>query len=408
MMKGNAVIGQSGGPTAAINATLSGVILGAKECGCIDKIYGMRNGIEGLLAERLVDLRQAVAGPEDHYALERTPASALGSCRKKLPAPDSGDGIYEDIFGILQKYDIKYFFYIGGNDSMDTVDKLSAYAAAHEIQVRFVGVPKTIDNDLCCTDHTPGFGSAAKYVATTVQEIARDCSVYTVRAVTVVEIMGRDAGWLTAAAGLPRLGGQITADLIYLPEKPFDQEKFITAVRDELDRKPNVVVAVSEGLRDAQGAYVGQSAQSGAVDTFGHKYLSGTAKYLELLVKDRIGCKVRSVELNLPQRCAGHLLSGADIAESVAVGRASAEAAADGATGVMGAFVRESTRPYRAHIEFVPVSRVCNKIKYVPDDCFNASADNVTDELLISIAPLVLGRVEIPEKNGLPVHFVID
>lgn len=408
MLKGNAVIGQSGGPTAAINATLSGVIRGAKECGCIDKIYGMKNGIEGLLEERLVDLRAAVASEADHLALERTPASALGSCRKKLPPPESGDAeIYGKIFNIFRKYDIRYFFYIGGNDSMDTADKLSAYAEKENYEVRIMGVPKTIDNDLCLTDHTPGYGSAAKYVATTVQEIARDCSVYTVKAVTIIEIMGRDAGWLTAAAGLPRLAGEPAADLIYLPERTFDRGEFIRSVKSELERKPNVVVAVSEGLKDAQGRYVGEDTQSGAVDTFGHKYLAGTAKQLELLVKAEIGCKVRSIELSLPQRCAGHLLSAADINESVAIGRASVEAAADGATGKMGVFVRESTSPYRAHIEFISVREVSNKIKTVPGDGMTETGDNVTDELLRQIQPLIIGKVDVPEKDGLPVHFTI-
>ncbi len=287
MLIGNAVVGQSGGPTAAINATLSGVVAGAKSSPAIETIYGMQNGIEGFLQEKFIRLTDILKTDKDHFLLECTPAAALGSCRKKLPQ-DYTDEIYQQIFSILQKYNIRYFFYIGGNDSMDTVHKLSEYIKTTGYEIRIMGIPKTIDNDLIGTDHTPGFGSAAKFVATSIQEIVRDCAVYTVKAVTIVEIMGRDAGWLTAAAGLPRLTGGGAADLIYLPEVIFDYDDFIESVEKELQKKPNVVIAVSEGIQDKNGKYVGEATQSGSKDVFGHKYLAGTAKRLEHLLKEKL------------------------------------------------------------------------------------------------------------------------
>ena len=410
-LKGNAVIGQSGGPTAAINATLSGVIRGAEKNPEIDKIYGMKNGIEGLIEKRFVDLRNALPDEESHLLLECTPASALGSCRKKLPDPDSEDSkdkeLYENIFRIFSEYNIRYFFYIGGNDSMDTVDKLSKYAGKLDYQINIMGVPKTIDNDLYLTDHTPGFGSAAKFVAATVQEIAADCAVYTVKAVTIIEIMGRDAGWLTLAAGLPRLNSGRCADLIYLPERTFDYDEFIISVKRELEKKPNVVIAVSEGLTDKDGRYVGEGAQSGAVDIFGHKYLAGCAKQLEYLVKEKIGCKVRSIELSLPQRCAAHLLSKCDIEESVMIGAAAVDYAVKGETGKVVIFSRDNSKEYSVSVECVPVCYVANKIKTVPESAVNSEGDNVTDEILKEIEPLIQGEIQVPVKNGLPIHFII-
>ena len=298
---GNAIVGQSGGPTAAINATLAGVIKGvfaAEEAGKIGKLYGMRNGMEGLLREDLLDLDEAFADRARLDTLIHTPSSALGSCRKKLPDPQKDIATYEEILRIFRKYDIRYFFYIGGNDSMDAVDKLEAFFRDHDYDVRIIGVPKTIDNDLVMTDHTPGFGSAAKYIATTIQEILRDCAVYTVRAVTIVEIMGRDAGWLTTAAALPGAITGIGPDYLYLPERDFDMASFLSDVRAAFEKHPNIVIAVSEGIRFANGHYVGEGAQSGATDAFAHAYLAGTGKVLEAAVKEEFGCKVRTVELN--------------------------------------------------------------------------------------------------------------
>ena len=403
---GNAIVGQSGGPTAAINATLSGVIRGVREAGdIIPVLYGMRNGVEGLLNERLVDLTARLS-EEDLDTLELTPAAALGSCRRRLPDPEKDREVYDMLLALFRKYDIRYFFYIGGNDSMDAVAKLTAYLATTDYEMRVIGVPKTIDNDLVKTDHTPGFGSAAKYIASTVKEMLRDCAVYTVRAVTIVEIMGRDAGWLTAAAALPGLTGE-APDLIYLPERPFDDARFIASVRAALDRHPNVVVAVSEGIRYPNGHYVGEGKQSGAADAFGHKYLSGTGKVLECLVKEAIGCKVRSVELNLPQRCAAHLASLADIRESVLTGRQAVAAALAGVNGHMMTLVRAKTSPYTVTIGSVAVGEVANFVRKVPDDYINAEGNGVTDACLAYLSPLIEGECMPAFEMGMPKHFVL-
>lgn len=404
----NAVIGQSGGPTAAINATLAGVIRGLKKNEKINTIFGMKNGIEGFLEEKMVNLSEL--DEEDLSLLSVTPAAALGSCRKKLPQPEDDPTFFKNLFSLFRKYDIRYFFYIGGNDSMDTVDKLSRYAKTTDGQswpMKFMGVPKTIDNDLACTDHTPGYGSAAKYVATTMQEIACDCAVYTIKAVTLVEVMGRDAGWLTAAAGLPRLSGQPTADLIYLPESVFDYDEFLASVQKCLNKKPNVVVALSEGIRDKDGKYVGEGGQSGAIDIFGHKYLAGAARVLESLIREKIGCKVRAVELSLPQRCAGHCLSGCDIEESLLIGNEAAILAekAEPGEGNIAVLKRKPEEKYQIAVEAAKVSLVANKVSNVERKWINAEGNNVTDELLYYLLPLIQGEVEIPKKNGLPRHY---
>lgn len=406
MLKGNAIIGQSGGPTSAINATLAGVLHSALKSSQIEEVFGARNGIEGILKEDILKIKEL--SEDELYLLSCTPSSALGSCRKKLSDPNGDDTAeYEKIFSFFSRYDIRFFFYIGGNDSMDTVEKLTAYSKKINYEMVLMGVPKTIDNDLEKTDHTPGFGSAAKYVATVMQEIACDCSVYTVNAVTIVEIMGRDAGWLTAASGLPRLIGEDTADFIYLPEATFDEYRFIADVKELMETKPNIVVAVSEGIKTSDGEYVGAKAQSGAVDIFGHKYLAGTAKYLETLVKEKIGCKVRSVELNLPQRCAAHCLSKCDIEESFGVGKASVAFSTRAMinNGYVTIIKRKQTEGYKAEFDCVPVSEVANKIKSVPVDMINEKGNNVKDELLEYILPLINGNVEIPTEKGLPKHF---
>ncbi|MBE6896320.1 MAG: diphosphate--fructose-6-phosphate 1-phosphotransferase [Ruminococcaceae bacterium] len=408
-ISGNAIVGQSGGPTAAINATLSGVIKGLRKCENIKRVYGMKNGIEGLINGNVVDLASAVTTEEDYYALECTPAAALGSCRKKLPS-DLNDPIYPKIFEIFRQYDIRYVLYIGGNDSMDTASKLSAYAKEANYEIYVMGVPKTIDNDLVVTDHTPGFGSAIKYIATTVEEIARDCSIYAVQAVTIVEIMGRDAGWLAAGAALPRLSGQACADLVYVAETEFDFDEFIEDVKKELEKKPNVVIAVSEGIKTKDGKYVGESEQSGSVDIFGHKYLAGAARVLESCIRAKIGCKCRSIEMSLPQRCAGHCLSKTDIEESVLVGASCAKHVAAGNSGDFAFFIRDNNADgsYSVSVGFCPVSRIANQIKRIPAEYINERGNNVTDELLHYLQPLILGEVQIPMKNGLPVHFTID
>ena len=404
----NAVVGQSGGPTSAINATLSGVVRGVNENPeTFGTLYGMKNGIEGFLSEDLVDLGAIFDSEDKLRSLEQTPAAALGSCRKKLPEPDSGDPVYERITEILKKYNIGYFFYIGGNDSMDAVAKLSRYYETHELDIKLIGVPKTIDNDLCGTDHAPGYGSAAKYIAATVQEIIRDCAVYRVPAVTIVEIMGRDAGWLTASAALGRTVSGISPDLVYLPECVFDMDKFFIDIEKSLKKHPNVVVAVSEGVRFADGRYVGESSQSGIADVFGHKYLAGTGKMLELAVREKFGCKVRSIELSLPQRCAAHMQSATDIAESVRVGRGAAEAAIGAETGIMMIIERISNKPYASRIMHTDIKNTANKMRGVPREFINEEGNGVTDECLDYILPLIEGEIYPKYKNGLPVHFII-
>ena len=418
ILHGNAIVGQSGGPTAAINATLAGVIRGALDeigaGGAISRLYGMRNGVDGLLREDIVELDKLFAPDGDgrYTALDHltlTPAAALGSCRRKLPAAgaDNEAEVMDKLFAIFEKYDIRYFFYIGGNDSMDTVAKVSAYAEKKNYPIRVMGVPKTIDNDLVGTDHTPGFGSAAKYIAVTMQEILRDTAVYTVPAVTIVEIMGRDAGWLTASSALGRLVNGMEPDLVYLPERAFSYEEFYADLRDALARHPNVVVAVSEGLQCADGTFVGEGTQSGAVDVFGHRYLAGTAKALELAVKAELGCKVRSIELNLPQRCAGHLVSAQDIDESLEVGRHAVMAAVEGVSRQMMTIQRVSDEPYAFEIGHEDIFKIANQTKCVPAEFINERGNHVTDGCLKYLLPLIKGEKYPEYVDGLPCHWIL-
>lgn len=409
MLKGNAIVGQSGGPTAAINATLAGVIRGALGAECIDKVWGMHNGIEGLLKEDLVLLNEIFDTEEKLQLLEQTPAAALGSCRLKLKC--EGD-IYKNdtfnkIFDIFNRYNIKYVFYIGGNDSMDTAAKLSQYASLMGIEIRIIGVPKTIDNDLVLTDHTPGFGSAAKYVATTAREVVRDCAVYKMKAVTIIEIMGREAGWLCASAALGKKLDGAAPDLVYPSECRFNMEKCYQDIEKIFENKPNVVIAISEGLKTADGKYISEMNSAIGADAFGHRQLSGAGKALEYAIKDRFSCKVRSIELNLPQRCASHLLSATDIEESVRIGKAAVELAVEGNSGVMPAFIRRDSKDYYCDIVAVPASEVANAIKYLPTEFINAEGNNVTDECLEYLAPLIQGEYPTKWENGMPKHIEI-
>lgn len=409
---GNAIVGQSGGPTAAINATLAGVIKGALENSSVNTVYGMRNGIEGMLEERLIDLGAIFSDEKKFDMLVHTPAAALGSCRKKLPNPVSEDEkdveLYERIFEIFKRYGIRYFFYIGGNDSMDTVAKISEYAEKTDYDIRIIGVPKTIDNDLVATDHTPGFGSAAKFVSTVMTEIVRDCAVYTTKAVTIVEVMGRDSGWLTASAGIGRALGIECPDLVYLPERTFSMDEFFASLRKAFEKHPNVVVAVSEGIRFADGRYVGEGKQSGSTDVFGHKYLAGTTKALELAVKAEFGCKVRSVELNLPQRCGAHIASKTDLDESVAIGAQAVRVATDeGVSGEMVLFERISSQPYRYTIRHKRVKNVANVVRCVPDEYINNEGNHITDACCEYILPLIEGEAYPEYERGIPKYIVL-
>ncbi len=407
---GNAVVGQSGGPTSAINATLSGVIRGVlaqKDEGKIQTLYGMRNGMEGFLQEDLIDLTAFFDSEEKLNRLAHTPAAALGSCRKKLPDPEEDPAFFDRLIELFRKYNIRYFFYIGGNDSMDTVAKLSKYLKTSDYKMAAIGVPKTIDNDIVDTDHTPGFGSAAKYIAVTMQEIIRDCAVYRIPAVTIVEIMGRDAGWLTAASAIGRVVTGLEPNLVYLPERVFDFDQFYKDIRAELQKHPNVVVAVSEGIRCANGRYVGEGKQSGVVDVFGHAYLAGTGKVLELAVKEEIGCKVRSIELSLPQRCAAHLASLTDLSESVGVGKEAVQVALSGVSGEMLSIQRVGDDPYRVEFRHADVSTIANRIRAVDDRFINEAGNHVTDACCAYLLPLIKGEAEIAYQNGLPVYITL-
>ena len=411
-LKGNAIVGQSGGPTTAINATLAGVIRGALANENIGTVYGMRNGIEGLLDRRIIDLGETVGTAEKLHMLERTPAAALGSCRKKLPSVDSKDekdiAVYQRIFDILAEYDIRYFFYIGGNDSMDTAAKMSKFSEKCGYDIRIIGVPKTIDNDLLVTDHTPGYGSAAKYIATTMQEIIRDCAVYTTKAVTIVEIMGRDAGWLTAASAVGSIVNGQAPDLVYLPERAFNMEEFYSSIEKAFEKHPNIVVAISEGIRFADGRYVCEGEDGAATDVFGHKALSGAGKALELAVKARFGCKVRSIELNLPQRCAAHILSKTDITESVAIGKEAVRVAVEeGVSGEMMIFERMSNSPYFCTVGHKKVADIANMVHSVPDEYINDEGNFVTEACCEYILPLIEGEDAPTFYKGIPEYIIL-
>lgn len=389
---------QSGGPTAAINASLAGVIRAGVESDAIGHVYGAVHGIEGVLHDRLLLLDNL-----DTDLLQQTPAAYLGSCRNKLPNPEEAPEVYEKIFALFAKYDIGYFLYIGGNDSMDTVCKLSGYAAAHNLDVSIIGIPKTIDNDLEITDHTPGFGSAAKYIATTVSEIAQDSRVYYLQSVTIIEIMGRHAGWLTAAAALARNAESNAPHLIYLPEVEFSKEQFIADLRDKFAQGVNnIIVAVSEGVKDKNGQFICED-ENTAKDVFGHKMLSGAGKVLERWVAAELGCKVRSVELNVSQRCAGHILSKTDIDEAFAIGAAGAEAAIQGETGKMMVFRRICNSPYRIEISSTPITGIANLEKKVPGEFLQGNHD-VSEAMLHYLRPLIAGEVNVRYQNGLPVY----
>lgn len=396
------LIAQSGGPSAAINATVAGVVERCMTSDKVDRIYGAVNGIKGVLNGNYVDLTEILSSPEQLRLLCSTPAAALGSCRLKLNNADEGQ--LGQIVDALLSREIGYFVYIGGNDSMDTVYQLSAYIKKHNIQgLSVMGAPKTIDNDLPMTDHCPGFGSAAKYIAATFAEIVRDCEVYDIPAVTIVEVMGRNAGWLTAASALSRENGGTGPQLIYLCERAFDTEQFIRDVKDCLAKRNAVVVAVSEGLKNADGSYLSESKGRG-VDVFGHAALSGTAKVLEGLVKEKIGCKVRSIELNLMQRCASHLASANDLSESKMLGMTAADRALNGVSGEMAIVERLSSAPYRVRYGTTDIALVANLEKKVPDSCIHPQGNDVTEQMLEYLRPLVHGEVQVPMCGGVPIH----
>lgn len=397
----NLVIGQSGGPTAVINASLYGAVKAFKESGTDRHVLGMINGIEGFLADHVMDLSTDLSD-EELELLKLTPAAYLGSCRYKLPA-DLESEVYPAIFDNFREMNIGYFLYVGGNDSMDTVDKLSRYAEKIGSDVKFIGIPKTIDNDLVLTDHTPGFGSAAKYVASTVREIAIDASVYdNKKSVTIVEIMGRHAGWLTAASVLARKFENDNPVLIYLPESAFNTDTFIEDVKKALEHTSNLVVCVSEGINDGNGTFICELASDVGVDTFGHKMLTGSGKYLENLVKEKLGVKVRSIELNVNQRCSSSMISATDQEEAIQAGISGVHFALDGITGKMIAFHRTEGADYS--INYVPedVNLICNQEKTVPPEWITGNGSDIGQAFIDYALPLIQGIVNVPEENGLP------
>ena len=403
-VRGNVIVGQSGGPTAVINSSLAGVYKTAKDRGA-KKVFGMLHGIQGLLEERYVDLSEHIKNDLDIELLKRTPSAYLGSCRYKLPEICEDQEIYKKIFSILDKLEVEYFLYIGGNDSMDTIKKLSDYSILNGSRIRFMGVPKTIDNDLAATDHTPGYGSAAKYIGSITKEVIRDGLVYDQQNVTLLEIMGRNAGWLTGAAALAKCEDCEGPDMIFLPEIPFDVGNFMKKVEELHKRKKSVVVAISEGVKMADGRYVCELTDTiDYVDAFGHRQLTWTARYLAEKISREVGCKTRAIEFNSLQRCASHIVSRVDITEAFQVGGAAVKAAFEGETGKMIILKRVSDDPYICVTDIYDVHKVANVEKKVPREWINEAGDYVTEEFVSYIKPLIQAELTPIMVDGLPRH----
>ena len=408
-MAKNAIVGQSGGPTSVINSSLAGVYESCKRRGA-GKVYGMMHGVAGLLERRVCVLDDKLKSAMDIELLKRTPSSYLGSCRYKLPDwhTAEGEAVYQKLFEILGELDIGYFFYIGGNDSMDTIGKLADYGAHIGSDIRFMGVPKTIDNDLMVTDHTPGYGSAAKYIGVVMKEIIRDATVYGTKYVTIVEIMGRNAGWLTAAASLAKGEDCEGVDMICLPEVAFDIDHFIERL-DVLQRaKAGVVIAVSEGVRVHDGRYVCELTEElGPVDAFGHKTLTGAARFLANKAVRELGCKARAIELSTLQRCSSHMASRVDITEAFQVGGAAAKAAFEGHSGEMVGLRRLSNDPYQCTTELHDIHTIANFEKKVPGEWITPDGVGVTQEFLAYMRPLIQAELTPIYVDGLPRHIYI-
>lgn len=405
----NVLVGQSGGPTAVINSSLAGVYETAKACGA-PHVYGMQYGIEGLLKGQLVDLDTIFCDQMAIELLKRTPSSFLGSCRCKLPDPTVDDRPFKRLFALFEGYDISAVFYIGGNDSMDTISKLAAYGSSVGSEIRFIGVPKTIDNDLICTDHTPGYGSAAKYIATILKEVICDSRVYDLHSVTVAEIMGRHTGWLAGAASLAAGPDCDGPDIILLPERTFDETAFLDRVSKLTKERHNVIIAASEGVKNKDGVFLCDLVSTaGQLDAFGHKaILSGTSRYLADLIRVRLGCKTRAIEFSTLQRCASHLASRTDVTEAYQVGGAAVEAAARGETAKMCAIKRLSDHPYRTTTEMVDVAQVANMEKKVPESWITPDGMHVTEEFERYARPLIQAELSPIYINGVPRHIKLD
>jgi len=404
------IVGQSGGPTAVINGSLAGIYMEAKKCG-FDKVYGMLNGIEGLLQDKIVDLDEYLSKKENIELLKRTPSSFLGTCRFKLGKAEDHEDLYEKIFDVLDKHKINSFIYIGGNDSMDTVESLSDYAKEHGKSQNFIGVPKTIDNDLPITDHCPGFGSACKYIATTLKEVISDNACYgdTKKTVAIVEIMGRHAGWLTAAASLAKDDTCPGVDAIYLPEVSFDIDLFVKDVEDLLKRKSNIVIAVSEGIRTEDRKFVCELLDTNLqTDAFGHKELVGCADALGRILRDRLGIKARPITLSTLQRSAAHLASKTDLEEAIECGRLGAKLAYQNESGKMVVMTRGAGDKYTIQYEvFDDIHKIANVEKKIPLDWIDVENNYVKEELVNYLKPLIQGEVEQIYKDGLPQHLTM-
>lgn len=396
----NLLVGQSGGPTSVINASLAGVIKNSLSADEIDCVFGTLNGIDGILNENIISLNHF--NDENIELLKQTPASYLGSCRKKLPEPEEDEKIYEKIFKIFEKNNIGYFFYIGGNDSMDTVKKLSAWAKMKNKDIKIIGVPKTIDNDLRLTDHTPGFGSAAKFIVNSIRQLALDTGVYDMKSVVVLEIMGRNAGWLTAAASLANSENFKPVDIICLPEVVFEPEKFIEKVKSVMNTKNTTIIAVSEGIKGKDGKYLGESKSIRSIsDGFSHIALGGVGKIIENLISSELKIKTRSIELSTLQRCFSLAGSGTDVEESFRVGMAAVDMAKAGKTGVMAGFKRISDNPYEIEIEAFDINLAANFEKGIPKDMIADDGLGVTEKFITYAKPLICGENELKYKDGL-------
>ncbi len=396
---GACIIGQSGGPTAVINASAYGAIRAALDAEEITQVLGADHGITGVLADKLYDMGRE--DPQELALLTNTPSSELGSCRYKMAAPEADDTDYQRILEVFKKHNVRYFFYNGGNDSMDTCDKISRFMASSGWECRVMGIPKTIDNDLFATDHCPGFASAAKYIATSCMEVAKDSKVYPTGQITIIEIMGRHAGWLAGSAALATKFGA-GPDLVYLPEVDFDMEAFLADVERIYGEKKNCLVAVSEGVHFADGSFVSE-AKTSATDGFGHAQLGGLAARLADVIKERTGAKVRAIELSLLQRCGAHLASKTDLDEAELAGRAAVEAAVAGETGKMVAFERDmSSGSYVCKTKLIPLTAVANAEKKVPAEWITAEKNFVTDEFIDYVLPLIQGEPERPTEYSLP------
>lgn len=397
----NILIGQSGGPTAVINASLYGAIIKSIESSDkIDKVYGMVNGIEGFLAGKIIDLKEELS-KEELDLLPNTPGAFLGSCRYKMPS-DYNDPIYQELFKRFSENNIGYVLYIGGNDSMDTTNKLSTYANMVMSQVKVIGIPKTIDNDLVGTDHTPGFASAAKFVGTVTRDITMDAEVYDKKSVTIIEVMGRHAGWLTASTIIARKYKGDNPVLVYLPEATFDEDNFIKNINKELEQRKNVVVCVSEGIKDKNGTLICEYENKVKVDSFGHKSLSGCGKYLENLVKEKLGIKARSIELNVTQRCSAFLASQVDIDEAIECGKFAVQNIINGNTGKMIGMKR--VEEYKIEYELNDVKNICNKEKTFPTEWLNEEGNDINNEFLNYLTPLIQGEAKLKFNNGMPCY----